>query len=216
MIFLTLSLVLLAMSAYFLFLGLKVFLRKKPFLISAKYNFFIIFIALAVQLVLPVSNLFRTSIFKEDNFDWFLLSTPIFLIVLYSVLLVYLWKTMQGYQVIGVTEDSFRTSLQNVLKKLGLPFEERLSKMRLTNLETDLESTIQAWSGVATLKIKDSNHKKIEKEIAENLQKEFKDDYLPINLRTSYFYLITGGLMFVFCIGFSYWTWTTEVLWESF
>ena len=214
--FLILDLVLLAMSTYFLFLGLKVYLAKKPFLIPAKYNFFVVFIAFAAQLVMPISNLFRTSKYREDNFDWFLTLSPLFLLIFYSVLLVYLWKTMQGYQIIGVNEDTFRTSLQNVLKKLGLPFEERLSKMRLMSLETDLESAVNAWSGVATIKIKDAKYKAVEKEIAENLRKEFQDDYLPINLRTSYFYLITGGLMFVFMSGFSYWTWTTESFWRNF
>lgn len=216
MIFFTLSLILVTISIYFLFLGLTVFLTKKPFLIPAKYNFFVIFIAYAAQLVMPISDLFKTSRYREDNFDWFLVSMPLFLIVLYSVLLVYLWKTMQGYQIIGVDEDSFRTSLQNVLKKLGLPFEERLSKMRLTSLETDLESAVNAWSGVATIKIKNAKHKGVEKEIAENLRKEFQDDYLPVNLRTGYFYLITGSLMFVFMVGFSYWTWTTESFWRNF
>ena len=216
MIFFTLSLILGAISIYFLFLGLKVLLTKKPFLIPAKYNFFVVFIAITTQLVMPISDLFRTSRYKEDNFDWFLVSMPLFMIVLYSVLLVYLWKTMQGYQIIGVDEDSFRTSLQNVLKKLGLPFEERLSKMRLTSLETDLESAVNAWSGVATIKIKNAKHKGVEKEIAENLRKEFQDDYLPVNLRTGYFYLITGSLMFVFMVGFSYWTWTTESFWRNF
>ncbi len=216
MIFLTLNLVLVALSIYFLFLGLKVFLTKKPFLIAAKYNFFVIFIAFATQLAIPISDLFCTSRYKEDNFDWFLFAIPLFLIVFYAVLLVYLWKTMQGYQIIGVNDDTFRTSLQNVLKKLGLPFEERLSKMRLTSLETDLESSVNAWSGVATIKIKDAKHKGVEKEIAENLQKEFQDDYLPVNLRTSYFYLITGSLLFVFTAGFSYWIWTTELFWRNF
>ncbi len=216
MIFLTLDLVLVAISIYFLFLGLKMFLTKKPVLIPAKYNFVVVFIAFATQLVIPLSDLFRTSRYKEDNFDWFLMLMPLFLIVIYSVLLVYLWKTMQGYQIIGVNEDIFRTSLQNVLRKLGLPFEERLSKMRLTSLETDLESSVNAWSGVATIKIKDAKYKEVEKEIAENLRKEFQDDYLPVNLRTSYFYLITGSLMFVFMAGFSYWTWTTESFWRNF
>ena len=216
MIFLTLSLVFAAISIYFLFLGLTVFLTKKPFLIPAKYNFFVILIAYAAQLVMPISGLFQESRYKEDSFDWFFVSMPLFLIIFYSVLLVYLWKTMQGYQIIGVDEDSFRTSLQNVLKRLGLPFEERLSKMRLTSLQTDLESSVNAWSGVATIKIKNPKHKDVEKEIAENLRKEFQDDFLPVNLRTGYFYLITGGLMFVFMLGFSCWTWTTESFWRNF
>lgn len=216
MIFLTINLVLMAMSIYFLFLGLKVFLTKKPFLIPAKYNFIVVFIAFATQLVMPINNIFRTSTYKEDNFDWFLMFSPLFLIVLYTVLLIYLWKTMQGYQIIGVDEDTFRNSLQNVLKKLGLPFEERLSKMRLTSLETDLESAVNAWSGIATIKIKNAKYKDIENQIAENLRKEFQDDYLPVNLRTSYFYLITGGLMLIFMTGFSYWTWTTESFWRNF
>jgi len=216
MISLTLSLVFILMSIYFLFLGLKVFLTKKPFLMSAKYNFFIIFIAFASQLVMPISNLFRTSRYTEDNFDWFMITMPVFLIVFYSAFLFFLWKTMQGYLVIGVTEDSFRNALQSVLTKLGLPFEERLSKMRLTSLDTDLQSSMNAWSGMASLKIKDAKHKEIEREIAENLQKQLIDEDSPINLRTSYFYLFTGGLMFIFFIGFSYWTWTNEFLWRDF
>lgn len=216
MIFLTLSLVLVAISIYFLFLGLKVILTKKPFLIPAKYNFFVILIAFATQLVIPINNLFQLTRFKEDTLNWFLILMPLFLVVFYLVLLVYLWKTMQGYQIIGVDEDSFRTSLHNVLNKLGLPFEERLSKMRLTSLETDLESSMNAWSGVATLKIKNTNHKKTEKEITEYLRREFKDDFTPVNLRTGYFYSITGILMFALSIGLSYWTWTNEFLWRSF
>ena len=122
---------------------------------------------------------------------------------------------MQGYLIIGVTEDSFRNSLHSVLTTLGLPFEERLSKMHLPTLNTDLQSSINAWSGAATLKIKDGKYKEIEREIAENLQQRLIEDDSPVNLRTSYFYLFTGGLMFVFFAGFSYWTWTNEFLWKN-
>lgn len=213
MILLTINLIFVVMSVYFLFLGLKVVLTKKPFLIPTKYNFFIILVAYAAQLIMPIQSIFRASRFREESFDWFLVLMPLFMFIFYTFLLVYLWNVMKGYQVIGVNEDTFRTSLQNVLRKLDLSFEERLSKMRLISLETDLESSVNAWSGVATFKIKDKKYKEVEKQIADNLKKEFSDDYLSVNLRTSYFYLISGSLLFVFLIGFSYWSWTKQLFW---
>ncbi len=123
---------------------------------------------------------------------------------------------MQGYLIIGVDEDSLSNCLENVLIKLGLPFEERLSKMRLTSLNTDLQSSINVWSGVASLKIKGNKHKETEREITEELRKEFVNENSPVNLRTSYFYLFLGGLTFIFSIGFTYRTWTNEFLWKSY
>lgn len=210
MSFLTLSAIFIVLSAYFLFLGFKVFLTKKPFLISAKYNFLVIFISFAAQLVMPVGNVFRVLRRDDDGIDWFIVSMPLFLFVIYAVLLFYLWKTMRGYLIIGVNEDSLRSSLHDTLTKLGLPFEEQLSKIRLMSLNTDLQVSMNAWAGVASLKVKDAKYKETENEIVADLQKKLMDDNLPANLRTSYFYLFMGGFMLVFFAGLAYWDWANK------
>lgn len=216
MIFLLTSIVLIAISFYFLFLGAKVVVTKRPLLIPARLNLLVVFIAFSIQLVGPIKGIFRTGGPLGSEIDWFLVSMPIFLVLFYAACFVFLWKTMTGYQILGVDEDSFRTALQNALKSLGLSFEERLSKMRLTSLETDLEASTNAWSGVATIKIKDTGHRETVKDIAKELQKQLNDDYSPVNLRTSYFYLIFGALLLIMSIGIMAFMFTNDLLWEGF
>ncbi len=216
MIFLALWGVFILLSLYFLFLGANVLLTRKPYVMRTKYNFYVVFFALASQLIIPVRGVIQLSGSVDRDIDWFTMLSPIFLGLFYSVLLFFLWKTMQGYSVIGVDEESFRTSLVSVLTQLGLPFEERISKMRLTSLDTDLDSAINAWSGAATVKIRDAGHRKTEKKIAQGLQTHFSNEKVTLNLRTSYFYILVGSLLFLFSIGFAYWTWNRDSFWNSY
>lgn len=206
--FFVLSGLFLVFSLYFMFMGLKVLLSKRPFLLSAKYNFLVIVLAFASQLIIPVSNIFKLNRNAADGLNWLIILSPLFLVLFYAVLLYFLWKTMQGYFVVGITEDSFREILQNALSKLKLPYEERLSKMRLTNLNTDLQTSVNAWSGMASFKIKDKNNKETEKRIAEALRIDIAESNIQPNLRISYFYLVFGVLFLIFFVGFTYWTWS--------
>ena len=216
MTLLLMSLVLVLVSFYFLFLGAKVLISKRPLLMPAKYNFFVLVLVFGMQLVMPIKNLFVMREFESDTTNWIMYATPLFTIVLYSGLLYYFWKILKGFTVIGVTEDAFRNSLKDALASLRLPYEERLSKMHLESLGVDLQSSVGAWAGVASIKIKEPGYEEVEKQIADALQNELSRSEEPLNLNSIYFYLGTGSLLIAFSAMFTYWIWTTESFWRNF
>lgn len=102
---------------------------------------------------------------------------------------------MRGYTVLGVTDDSFRQALYAVLKDLQLPFEERLSKLRLTSLDADLEANVAGWMGVANLRIKQREHQETLVRIADAMKNYFAHSHVSINMVTCVYYIILGVLV---------------------
>ena len=104
---------------------------------------------------------------------------------------------IRGYAVLGVTNESFRQALYAVLGDLGLPFEERLSKLRLTSLNADLEANVNSWMGAASFRIKQREHQKTLEQIAEGLRIYFAGSHVSINMVTCVFYIILAVIVLV-------------------
>jgi len=222
MTFVVLFVAFLTATVFCLYLGLSIQFTKRPIVLSAKYNFWVVFVLFVGQLVLPFGSLFRywrdvqSMSSKTPSFDWFMVAAPIFLVLFYTVLMICLWKILQGYQVFGVTEDGFRGSLENVLRKLSIPFEERLSKMQLREPKADLTTFVNVWLGVASIRIKDKDHKALERKIVDTLKEELKDNSTTVNRTGGHFLLILGTLLLVFLGAFTVWAWTSGAFSRDF
>ena len=62
---------------------------------------------------------------------------------------------MQGYTLFGITDETARDALHYGLQKLDSPYEETLTKIKLPELNTELQISIQPWIGTGQMKIKD-------------------------------------------------------------
>ncbi len=172
---------------YFLFIGVKVVISKRPLFIPSKYFF---------ALMVFAFSLITVNIFLKDLSGK---SRIIFMIspILFICLLVYFWILMKGYMAIGVSDDSFSDALHFSLKRINQPFEEKLSAIRLTAINANLQIAIQSWTGSAQLRFKQSKDTKLLKEIIAGMNEYYIKNHIKPNNVTSIFYILLGVFMLV-------------------
>jgi len=182
---------------FFLFIGIKVVISKRPLFMPSKYFFAFIVLAFSPQFVTTV--------------DMFLKGLPgkiglIFLIspILFVCLLVFFWILMKGYMAIGVSDDSFRDAIHFSLKRINQPFEEKLSAIKLTAINTILQIAIQSWIGSAQLRLKQSKDTKLLTEIIAGMNEYYINNNIKPNNVISTFYILIGFFMLVFAGVFFY------------
>lgn len=182
-------------------------MTKKPFLFSSRNVFWVIALAFLPNIIFPIEGFWRHYTFAQENsiqFDWsvsFLLLIPL---IIYPVLLIFYWRVLRGYTVLGVTDDSFRQALYAVLRDMELPYEERLSKMHLTSIDADLEANVNGWIGTATIRMKQRSHQDTLKRIASALNRYFAESHVATNMATCTYHLIFGVLTFAAALSFGY------------
>jgi hypothetical protein len=172
---------------FFLFIGVKVVISKRPLFIPSKYFFALIFFAF---------SLFTVNMFLKDLSGK---SRPISMIIpiLFICLLVYFWILMKGYMAIGVSDDSFSDALHFSLRRINQPFEEKLSAIRLTAINANLQIAIQSWIGSAQLRFKQSKDSKLLEEIIAGMNEYYIKNHIKPNNVTSIFYILIGIFMLV-------------------
>lgn len=80
---------------------------------------------------------------------------------------------------------------------MNLPFEETISKIKLTSLGADLHVAVASWMGTAQLRIKQTQHQKIAGEIAAEMKEYFSSHPVKVNNISFIVNLILGILMFI-------------------
>ena len=179
------------MAIFSLTVGLRGILTKRPFLVSNRWHLsemFVVFIAVAL---LNISSLLRGNL---DAINWV---SPLLLVIV----LVMMWFELKGYTVYAVIDTSFREALLAALEKLQLPYEERLSVIRLTTIDADLQVSIQSWMGTGIIKVKQRGYHSVLKEVVNAMNEYFRISSVPTKMISCVFYLITGGILVAFAIG---------------
>ncbi|MYB92679.1 hypothetical protein F4054_20100 [Candidatus Poribacteria bacterium] len=170
-------------TVFFLLIGLRGIITKRPFLVSSRWLLFAMFLAFlpGISMILFPGSI--SFILKWLN--------PI----IFTVALVAMCFTLQGYTTFGITDTSFREALLAALQKLQLPYEETLSSIRLTSIEADLQVSVQSWVGSGVIKIKQREHRSQLTEIVAAMNEHFRRSSASVNLTTCVIYLVMGILM---------------------
>lgn len=189
-----LAVVFVLMGFFFLFVGGRVIVSKRPLFIPARYFFAPILLGFSPQLVQAANRLSTASAINS------LVLNQIIFSIIFIGLLVYAWFQLQGYMAIGVSDDSFRDALHFSLNKNNLPFEEKLSVIELTSLSATLQVAVQSWIGVAQLKLKKSKNSEILPEIIEGVNEYYSENDKKPNLITSIFYTLMGAFLLIFTV----------------
>ena len=136
------------MALFFLVIGLRGIIFRKPFVISGRWLFVLVLCGFAPS-TLQFAQIPRTGGGSEmiELLRWLI---PIMLMVV----AVFLYFTLRGFTAFGVTDVSFREGLFHSLKGLNLPYEETLSAIKLPTLEADLQVAVQSSIGTGQLKMK--------------------------------------------------------------
>lgn len=178
----------LVMAFFFLYIGSKVVLAKRPIFIPARYFFALIVIAFSPQFVSSGSMLSQSP---SGAMGFLLWLNP----VIFLCLIGFFWFQMKGYMVIGISDDTFRKALHSSLEKNELPFEEKLSVVQLTSLDVKLQIAIQSWVGAGQLKLGKSGDQSILPKIVSGMESFYETNDVKPNQVTSIFYIIMGVLM---------------------
>lgn len=178
-------------AIFFLTVGLRGILTKRPFLILQKWLSSIMFVICAPTAVLCSLVQFPGG---SNLMSWL---SPL---VFGSILLMICYQ-MKGYMAYAVTDASFRKALIEALQKLQLPYEESLSLIRLTSVRTGLQVSVQGWMGTGQIKVKQRAHRSVLRKIVNEMNEHFRMSSVPTNMITCVFLLIMGGFMVMFAIG---------------
>ncbi len=172
-----------------LVIGVRGVIGGKPFLVPARSGFWLMALVFSSTLLSPLRFWF------DGGIEPFGIASLVVPLVLCALLLVMIWKQTSGYMVFGVKEEGFRKSLQTILNKLNLPFEESLSRVRLTTLQADLQVGIQPWMGTAYLRMKQHQHADTFKKVVDSLREDFAGSTAQFDATMCLFYIVFGVLI---------------------
>ena len=185
------------MALFFLAVGLRGIVFRKPFVISSRWFLALVLLGFSPSLLLAMP-LFGPSHSSGQLaiIQWL---TPAMLLVV----AVFLYFTLRGYTAFGVTDVSFREALMASLKRLDLPYEETLSTLRLPTIGADLQVAIQSWIGTGQLKMKQREFNRVLSDIVRCMNEHYQSGAASnINLTCCIFYAVMGVLMAVFAVVF--------------
>ena len=179
------------MAIYFLTIGLRAVLTKRPFLISNRWWLSIMFVVF-----IPII-LFSISLSIPGSFNAMNWVIPLML----GLLLLRRWFQLRGYTAYAVTDTSFREALLAALQKLEFSYEESLSVIRLTSVEADLQVSVQSWMGTGIIKVKQRAHQPVLREVVNEMNEYFRISSVPTNMISCVFNLVAGAIAVILAIG---------------
>ena len=183
-----------AFALYIFGIGLSGFIRKRPLVFASRQMMWFMFAMFAPTIIMLFNILFE----DRKYFSLFLVGMSIFQIGMMALAVFVLWRQMSGYMIFGVSDETFREALANALNKLNLPYQETVSKIKLTSIDADLQAVVASWMGTAQIRMKQQQHIHYAKDIANAMDDYYKNNVVKVNNFAFIFYLIFGVLMVVF------------------
>jgi hypothetical protein len=138
---------------------------RKPIVFSARIFVWVFTVAVASISIALVSLQFSPY---SGGFRFMTVAQ----IVLFALLIVVFWRVMQGYVVLGVTEEGFKRALFASLDELGMTYKESLGGLALDDLNDVLQVSVQGWVGTAQLKMKTRAHREHLQKVVNALRRQ--------------------------------------------
>ena len=198
--FILLSISMVVFGLYTLGIGILGLARKRPFAFSARTLMWVFFLAYLPSLVNPFVSLFT----RWERLNTFFLVMPFLNLVIMLLLVFVFWRQLTGYMIFGVYDETFRDALISTLNKLNIRFEETISKIRLVELEADLQAAVAGWMGSAQIRIKQHEHAHFIKQIADGMNAYYANTSVRVNNLAFIVYLVLGILMLIMAAVFAF------------
>jgi hypothetical protein len=215
-IFGILFVILVVFALYMIGIGLLGLLLRRPFAFSGRILAWFILMFLTALFMSAIAMLVDEVVFwaSEKDIGSMLASFPSFLADhgLSSLMLIFvplfLWviygRPISGYWVSAANERDIRRALIYALSKLELPFQETVSRIRLTSLDADLKANPVYGMGIAKIWIQPSRYRQQSKEIAAAANEYYKINTKMVPKTTSISYIIFGIFILVGSIPFAF------------
>jgi hypothetical protein len=133
--------------------------------------------------------------------NWITVLLMLLIPLIYLFVLIVFWFQTQGYTLYGITDETLREALHYGLHELKSPYEEMLTKIKLSELNTELQVSVQSWMGTGLIKIKDRSKRAFLTKLTQHMRIYFKEHDIPTKNITVIFYMIMGGFMTLLTIG---------------
>ena len=179
-----------ALSLAFIAIGLYQLIRKRPFIIAARWMLALVILAFSPMIFSSASTLFDDRIRSAGLGLMSVISLATFVI-----LVGYMALLMRGYMVFGTTQDSFRDAIVSTLSNLNLKSEETLSTIRIPSLPAELQVAVQGWIGTGQLRLRGRGPPGLLADIARGMDAYFNSAKAKTNMTSAVSYLIFGVLM---------------------
>ena len=181
------------MAIYFLTIGFRGVLIKRPFLVSNRWWLSILFIVFVPIILLSFSLPLPSSLY---SINWVI---PLIL----GLLLLRGRFHYRGYTAYAITDTSFREAVIASIQKLQLPYDESLSVIRLTSIEATLRVSVHSLMGTGIIRVKQRAHQSVLREIVNAMNEYFRISSVPRNMISCVFYLVMGGIIVFLAIDIS-------------
>jgi len=174
----------------YLYIAIRGFATRKPFLISAQWFFLFM-----VPLFLP--SLISPFMLRSKNIDLGLLTwvSPLFFLFFIG----YFWKVMKGYTAYGVTDKSFRKSLLASLEKLNLKHKESLNGIYLESHDITLKASV-FFMGMGRIRVQGKEPDKLLKKIINKMKKELAKPGTEFDIKPFFFYFGIAAIFLILTI----------------
>jgi hypothetical protein len=183
-----------AMALFFLAVGLRGVVTRKPFLLSSRWLLGLVFLSFAPSIIQPFLLPPPPAGVGGGGLNLLVWLNP----AMFVVLAVFMWLSLRGYMAFGVTDGSFREGLLTALGNLQLPHEETLGAIRLPSAGVDLQVAVQSWIGFAQVKAKQRKGGGVLADVAAGMNEYFRSASVATNLTGCVFYVVMGLFMLVF------------------
>lgn len=177
-----------AMAAYFLVIGLRVLVAKKPVMISSRYVFALLVVGFSPQLV---NSAIVLSEGTTRGTIWLGALLPVLTLGLVAVF----WFHLKGYVAIGISEDSFGEAIRFSLEKNGLPFEEQISAIDLPAVRAKLQVAVRSWAGSGQLRLSGHDDPGLLPRIVTGINDYYAERDIEPTTMASWMYLLIGSLL---------------------
>lgn len=154
-------------------LGLRGVALRRPFVISSRWVF--AFVVLCIGPI-GIHAVFRLG---ADRLWLNVIDTS--LLILFAIIIAFLYSTMRGFTVIGVTEESLRDALRAALRQLNLPYEQTGGAVRLVGLDAKMRVATRFFIGMADLRACGVSNPSVFNAIARALNDQFRWNKVTMN-----------------------------------
>ena len=177
---------------FLLYIGLKIIISKKPILINSNWLLVMLIILYIPLLIIPIGIDYLNS-----DIDYFETSLAF---ILFIVLIVFLRRALNGYQLIGINGDTFQECLSHGIDNLNVEYEEKLNKVVITNKDLTILCSMQSWIGQAQIQFKGNKNKKFSNSLIKEIRKYIKSNEILLMKMPAFFYTIMGVITIVMSV----------------
>jgi hypothetical protein len=125
---------------------------------------------------------------------------PVLLPASLAMLTLLLLVQFRGYLAVGVSGPLFREALFVSIKKLGLPFEQHFSIVRLPSVRTEFQMSVQNWTGTAQIKLRRVRGRRALRDIANGMNDYFQSRRISASSISCLYYLALSVMLAIMTV----------------